>query len=76
MTKITNVGCKPTVSEERIVGVETYIDNFSQDIYGEKIVVSFLEYIRPEMKFASIEELKAQMESDIHVARKCYKNIT
>ncbi|MBQ4068052.1 MAG: riboflavin kinase, partial [Lachnospiraceae bacterium] len=71
-----NVGCKPTVSEEHIVGVETYIDDFSQDLYGEKIVVSFLEFIRPEMKFASIEELKAQMESDIIVARKYYKNIT
>ena len=73
---VTNVGCKPTVSEEHIVGVETYIDNFSQDLYGEKIVVSFLEFIRPEMKFSSIEELKAQMESDIQVARKYYKNIT
>ena len=73
---VTNVGCKPTVSEERIVGVETYIDNFNQDLYGEKIVVSFLEFIRPEMKFASIEELKAQMASDIQVARKCYENIT
>ena len=73
---VTNVGCKPTVSEERIVGVETYIDNFNQDLYGEKIVVSFLQFIRPEMKFASIEELKAQMASDIEVARKCYKNIT
>lgn len=73
---VTNVGCKPTVSDERIVGVETYIDDFSQDLYGEKIVVSFLEFIRPEMKFASIEELKAQMASDIQVARKCYKNIT
>lgn len=73
---VTNVGCKPTVSEERIVGVETYIDNFSQDLYGEKIVVSFLEFIRPEMKFASIEELKAQMESDIQVARKYYGNVT
>lgn len=73
---VTNVGCKPTVSEEYIVGVETYIDNFNQDLYGEKIVVSFLEFIRPEMKFGSIEELKAQMESDIMVARKCYKNIT
>ncbi|MBQ3559149.1 MAG: bifunctional riboflavin kinase/FAD synthetase [Agathobacter sp.] len=73
---VTNVGCKPTVSEEHIVGVETYIDDFSQDLYGEKIVVSFLEFIRPEMKFASIEELKAQMESDIIVARKYYKNIT
>ena len=73
---VTNVGCKPTVTDDRIVGVETYIDDFCQDLYGEKIVVSFLEYIRPEMKFDSIEELKAQMESDIEVARKCYRNIT
>lgn len=73
---VTNVGCKPTVSEEHIVGVETYIDDFNQDLYGEKIVVSFLEFIRPEMKFGSIEELKNQMESDIRVARKYYKNIT
>ena len=73
---VTNVGCKPTVSEDRVVGVETYIDAFNQDLYGEKIVVSFLEFIRPEMKFASIEELKAQMESDIQVARKYYRNIT
>lgn len=73
---VTNVGCKPTVSDENIVGVETYIDEFSQDLYGEKIVVSFLEFIRPEMKFGSIEELKTQMESDIQVARKCYKSIT
>jgi len=73
---VTNVGFKPTVSNERIVGVETYIDDFNQDLYGQKIVVSFLEFIRPEMKFNSIEELKAQMESDIQVARKYYKNIT
>ena len=73
---VTNVGCKPTVSDENIVGVETYIDNFNQDVYGEKIVVSFLEFIRPEMKFASVEELKAQMESDIAVAKKYYKNVT
>jgi len=73
---VTNVGCKPTVSDEHIVGVETYIDNFDQDIYGEKIVVSFIDFIRPEMKFASVEELKAQMLSDIEVAKKCYKNIT
>ena len=73
---VTNIGCKPTVSNENIVGVETYIDNFAQDIYGEKIVVSFIDFIRPELKFASIEELKAQMLSDIEVAKKCYKNIT
>lgn len=73
---VTNVGCKPTVSSENIVGVETYIDEFNQDVYGEKIVVSFIDFIRPEQKFANVEELKAQMMSDIKVARKCYKNIT
>ena len=73
---VTNVGCKPTVSDKKIVGVETYIDDFNKDIYGEKIVVSFIDFIRPEQKFNSIDELKAQMQSDINVARKCYKNIT
>lgn len=73
---VTNVGCKPTVSDENIVGVETYIYDFNQDVYGEKIVVSFVDYIRPEKKFDSVEELKAQMETDIEKALKCYKNVT
>lgn len=73
---VTNIGCKPTVSDENIIGVETYIDDFNQDVYGEKIVVSFIQFIRPEQKFDSIEELKSQMKSDIEVSRKCYKNIT
>lgn len=71
---VTNIGCKPTVSKEQILGVETYIDNFNQDVYGEKIVVSFIQYIRPEQKFDSIEELKEQMQSDIQVSRKIYDN--
>ena len=66
---VTNVGCKPTVSDENIVGVETYIDNFNQDIYGEKIVVYFIDYIRSEMKFHSVEELRIQMQKDIKKAR-------
>lgn len=69
---VTNIGCKPTVSEENILGVETYIDNFNQDVYGEKIVVSFIQFIRPEQKFHSLEELKEQMQSDIKVSRKIY----
>lgn len=69
---VTNIGCKPTVSKEEVIGVETYIDNFNQDVYGEKIVVSFLQFIRPEQKFDSIEELREQMQSDIQVSRKLY----
>lgn len=73
---VTNVGCKPTVSKEGIVGVETYIDDFNKELYGENIVVSFIDFIRPETRFSTVEVLKDQMEKDIEIARKCYESIT
>lgn len=66
---ITNIGCKPTVSEEKVMGVETYLYDFSGDLYGEKIRVNLLAYCRPERKFADKEELKAQLEKDIQAGR-------
>lgn len=70
---VTNIGCKPTVSKENIIGVETYIDKFEKNIYGEIPIVSFLGFLRPEQKFNSIEELKQQMEKDIAKARNLYQ---
>lgn len=65
---ISNVGCKPTIAGEHPIGVETYILDFSQEVYEEEIVVEFLSFIRPEKKFASLEELQKQIERDIAVA--------
>lgn len=62
---ISNVGYKPTVSQEAVLGVETYLYYFDKEIYGEDISVSLLAFKRPEMRFESVEELKAQMEQDI-----------
>lgn len=62
---MTNIGRKPTVSKDNQVGVETFIYDFDEDIYGQAIEVKLLEFRRPEMKFDSVEELKAQMEKDI-----------
>ncbi len=62
---ISNVGCKPTVSRERITGVETYLYDFAQDIYGQEITVKLLRFKRPEMKFGSVGELRAQARKDI-----------
>ena len=42
----------------------TYIFDFDREIYGEKVRVNFLEFIRPEMKFEDIEKLKEQMHKD------------
>lgn len=62
---ITNVGCKPTVSEEHRMGAETYLYDFAGDIYGRDIRVELLAFRRPERKFDSVEKLKAQMMLDI-----------
>ncbi|MBQ7463892.1 MAG: bifunctional riboflavin kinase/FAD synthetase [Lachnospiraceae bacterium] len=62
---ITNVGVRPTVSEEKKVTVETYIYDFDDDVYGETLRVELLHFLRGEMKFDSIDELKAQMKTDM-----------
>lgn len=66
---ISNVGCKPTVSDKAVMGIETYLYDFTGDIYGRDITVELLKFKRPEMKFGSIEELKKQMQSDIDEGR-------
>lgn len=62
---ITNIGCKPTVNNEKQAGVETYLYDFAQDIYGKEITVRLFFFHRPEKKFPSVEELKQQMAADI-----------
>lgn len=62
---ITNVGVKPTVTDENRPVVETYIRDFDKDIYGKYISVSLLHFTRPEKKFSSVEELKEQLKKDL-----------
>lgn len=66
---IANVGRKPTIEGERPVGVETYIFDFDQDIYGRPVRVNLLEFIRPEQRFESVEALKQQIRADEAVVR-------
>lgn len=61
---ITNVGYKPTVGE-KFLGVETYLFDCEEDLYGEECVVEFLKYQRPEQKFPSFEALRTQMTADV-----------
>lgn len=62
---ISNVGYKPTVTEERIMGLESYLYDFQEDIYGEFIEVYLLEFSRPERRFESVDALRGQLEKDI-----------
>ncbi len=69
---ITNVGVKPTVTDEHKPVVETYIFDFDEDIYGREIVVNLVSMVRPEKKFDSVDELKAQIKADINFVKNKY----
>lgn len=62
---ISNVGCKPTVEGENAVGVETYLYDFSEEIYGETLEVYLKTFKRPERCFESLDALKEQLRKDI-----------
>lgn len=63
---ITNIGYKPTVGGETHKGVETFLFEFSGDLYGKHLKVEFLEFERPEQKFRSLDDLKARILSDVY----------
>lgn len=66
MSAIANFGIKPTFENLTAMPVlEVHILNFDRDIYGETLQVEFLEFIRAEKKFASVDELVAQINRDI-----------
>lgn len=65
---ITNVGYKPTVGEN-FLGVETNLFDCNKDLYGQRCIVDFYKFIRPEQKFASFEALKAQIRKDIETGK-------
>ena len=64
-----SIGIKPTFGNFS-PNLETFIFEFDGDIYGETIDVSLVKYLRPEIKFDSIDDLVAQMELDCSEARK------
>ena len=65
---ITNFGIKPTFDNSSSKPLfETHILNFSKNLYHKKIRVEFLDFIRDEKKFSSIEELKKQIKIDINI---------
>ena len=65
---VTNVGIRPTVSGEGIT-VEPWILDFEGDLYGKEITLEFHHFLRPEQKFDSLEQLKAEIQKNAHQTR-------
>jgi riboflavin kinase/FMN adenylyltransferase len=65
-----SVGVRPTFESDLGVLVETYLIDFSGDLYGQTLRVAFVERLRPELAFDDVDELVAQMHTDVEDARR------
>ena len=65
---IMNIGRRPTLNNGTNLSIEVHIMNYEGNLYGKELHLSFIERIREERKFASLEELKAQIREDIRQA--------
>jgi riboflavin kinase/FMN adenylyltransferase len=71
-----NVGVRPTFDSGRGVLIETYLIDRDEDLYGRMLRVAFVERLRGEKRFASVEELIAQMRIDVEDAKRVCASFT
>lgn len=69
---VTNIGVKPTLKAHDAPLAETYILDFSGDLYDREIEILLDKFLRPEKGFDSIDELRAQIAKDTQKVRKFY----
>jgi riboflavin kinase/FMN adenylyltransferase len=72
LLSVSSVGVNPTFGDGPRT-VESYILNFTDDIYGEAVQLSFVRRIRSEMKFASVDALVAQIRQDVSRAEEIFR---
>ncbi len=65
---VTNIGVKPTVGSDKVLS-ETWMPHFSGDLYGKNVRLYIIDFIRPEVKFPSLEKMKEQVKLDAEKAR-------
>ncbi|MGB1086075.1 MAG: bifunctional riboflavin kinase/FAD synthetase [Methylophilaceae bacterium] len=72
---VANLGIRPTVSGLSQLNLEVHVFDFSADLYGKHVHVTFLKKLRDEKKFNNVNELKLQIEIDIANAKSFFKNL-
>lgn len=70
---VTNVGVRPTFESDTEPSVETFVIDWSGDLYGDVVRVRFLHRLRDERRFNSLEELRAQIQRDVQRAENYFE---
>ena len=70
---VTNIGSRPTVDGHQ-VRAESWLLDFAGDLYGKELTLEFYKFLRPERKFPSLEELRAEILKNGEETRKFFEN--
>ena len=73
---VTNVGVRPTVSGENRVSVESFILDYSGNLYDRQVRIEFFRFLRPEQKFPTVDALKAQILQDAETTRAYFHGLS
>jgi len=73
---VTNIGTRPTVDQSGRATIETHIFNLDRDLYGASIRVGFVQRLRDERAFESLDLLRAQIEADCQRARVLFNRLS
>ncbi len=73
---ITNIGTRPTVDSSGRVVIETHVFDLNRDLYGQTVRVGFVQRLRDERRFESLEALRAQIDADSHRARVLFSRLS
>ena len=66
---LTNVGKRPSVDDFNLITIETFLLDFSREIYGKKLIIEIYLYIRGVVKFDNLEQVMQQVQKDLEKTR-------
>ena len=67
--QIANLGYRPTFNHKKIL-LEVHLFNYSGNLYNKLLSVEFLKFIRKEKKFKNVNQLRAQIKTDLNIAKR------
>ena len=75
LNAVANLGVRPTIDGVPKLLLEVHVHDFNGDLYGKHVHVEFMHKIREEMKFESLDALKAQIAKDVEVAKDYFNSV-
>ena len=73
---VTNIGVRPTVDQSGRVSIETHLFNVDRNLYGARMRVGFVQRLRDERTFESLDALKTQIQADCDRARVLFERLS